>query len=143
MNEVPEYKEIHDKYMEEQKKIEEYQMQCKDEVFDLMKQYFYDLWNQRKGKKMAWYAELKRRQWYCIHGFNAISLYINYLNEVWWNSLTEDQKQHYHELKEKKRIRDREKLNSYLSFMKSACVAMHAEDAMDRISDVEKIVRKL
>lgn len=92
---------------------------------------------------MAWYAELKRRQWYCIHGFNAISLYINYLNEVWWNSLTEDQKQHYHELKEKKRTRDREKLNAYLSFMKSACVAMHAKDAMDRISDVEKIVRRL
>lgn len=92
---------------------------------------------------MAWYAELKRRQWYCIHGFNAISLYINYLNETWWNSLTEEQKQHYHELKEKKRTRDREKLNAYLSFMKSACVAMHAKDAMDRISDVEKIVRRL
>lgn len=40
MNEVPEYKEIHDKYMKEQKKIEEYQVQCKDEAFDLMKQYF-------------------------------------------------------------------------------------------------------
>lgn len=45
MNEVPEYKEIHDKYMKEQKKIEEYQVQCKDEAFDLMKQYFYDLWD--------------------------------------------------------------------------------------------------
>lgn len=66
---------------------------------------------------MAWYAELKRRQWYCIHGFNAISLYVKYLDETWWNSLTEDQKQHYHELKEKKRTRDREKLNAYLSFI--------------------------
>lgn len=35
----------HDKYMKEQKKIEEYQVQCKDEAFDLMKQYFYDLWD--------------------------------------------------------------------------------------------------
>ena len=26
-------------------KIEEYQVQCKDEAFDLMKQYFYDLWD--------------------------------------------------------------------------------------------------
>lgn len=56
----------------------------------------------RKGKKMAWYAELKRRQWYCINAFNAISLYIKYLNETWWNSLTEEQKQHYHELKERR-----------------------------------------
>ena len=31
--------------MKEQKKIEEYQVQCKDEAFDLMKQYFYDLWD--------------------------------------------------------------------------------------------------
>ena len=92
---------------------------------------------------MVWYAELKRRQWHCINGFDAISLYIKYLNETWWNSLTEEQKQHYYELKEKKKTRDREKLNLYLSFMKSACLATHAEDAMDRISDVEKIVRRL
>lgn len=92
---------------------------------------------------MAWYAELKRRQWYCINGFDAIQFYVQYLNETWWNSLTEEQKQHYYELKEKKKTRDREKFNSYLSFMKSACVAMHAEVAMDRISDVEKIVRRL
>ena len=95
---------------------------------------------------MAWYAELKRRQWYCINGFNAINainLYIKYLNETWWNSLTEEQKQRYHELQEKKRINDREKLNSYLSFMKSACMATHAEAAMDCINDVEKIVRKV
>lgn len=97
----------------------------------------------RKGKKMAWYAELKRRQWYCINTFNAISLYIKYLNETWWNSLTEEQKQHYHELEERKKIRDREKLNLYLSFIKSACLATHAEEAMDRISDVEKIIRRL
>ena len=80
----------------------------------------------RKGKKMAWYAELKRRQWYCINAFNAISLYIK-----------------YHELEERKKIRDREKLNLYLSFIKSACLATHAEEAMDRISDVEKIMRRL
>jgi hypothetical protein len=74
---------------------------------------------------------------------HLMRLYIKYLNETWWNSLTEEQKQHYHELEERKKIRDREKLNLYLSFLKSACLATHAEEAMDRISDVEKIMRRL
>jgi hypothetical protein len=45
MRELPEYKEISDKYDEEQKRLEEYRRACKDEAFDMMKQYFFDLWD--------------------------------------------------------------------------------------------------
>ena len=45
MNEVPEYKEINRLYLEEEKKLEQYRERCKDEVFDLMKKYFFALWD--------------------------------------------------------------------------------------------------
>jgi hypothetical protein len=43
MRELPEYKDIYDKYYEEERKIEEYRMKCKDEAIDLLKEYFFDL----------------------------------------------------------------------------------------------------
>ena len=45
MDELPEYKEIFDKYREEEKRLEEYRRKCKDEAIDMLKQYFYDLWD--------------------------------------------------------------------------------------------------
>ncbi|MBE5951549.1 MAG: hypothetical protein E7260_08145 [Lachnospiraceae bacterium] len=45
MDELPEYKEISDKYREEEKKLEEYRNSCKDEAFDMLKQYFFALWD--------------------------------------------------------------------------------------------------
>lgn len=45
MDELPEYKEISRKYFEEEKRLEEYRRFCKDEAFDLLKQYFFDLWD--------------------------------------------------------------------------------------------------
>lgn len=45
MNELPEYKEISEKYDEEQKRLEEYRRSCKDEAIDMLKKYFYDLWD--------------------------------------------------------------------------------------------------
>lgn len=45
MDELPEYKEISDKYREEEKRLEEYRRKCKDEAIDMFKQYFYDLWD--------------------------------------------------------------------------------------------------
>lgn len=45
MDELPEYKEISDKYREEEKRLEEYRRKCKDEAIDMLKQYFYDLWD--------------------------------------------------------------------------------------------------
>ena len=41
---------------------------------------------------MAWYAELKRRKWYCINGQNMVSWYSGYLYDLWWSSLSEEQK---------------------------------------------------
>lgn len=40
---------------------------------------------------MAFYAELKRRKWFCVKGVNQIREYRKYLYDVWWNSLTEDE----------------------------------------------------
>ena len=45
MDELPEYKEISDKYSAEDKRLEEYRNQCKDEAFELLKEYFFSLWD--------------------------------------------------------------------------------------------------
>ena len=45
MDELPEYKEISNKYHEESRKLEQYRRECKDEAFDLMKEHFYALWD--------------------------------------------------------------------------------------------------
>lgn len=42
---APEYQEIWDKYCQEQRNIEIYRHECKDKAFDLMKEFFYDLWD--------------------------------------------------------------------------------------------------
>lgn len=58
----------------------------------------------KKGNiTMAWYAELKRRHWYCINQWDAISWYHKYLYYTWYTSLTEEQKA---KLKEQKRLAD-------------------------------------
>lgn len=58
---------------------------------------------------MAWYAELKRRKWYCINQWDAITWYQHHLYETWYNSLTEEQKQKLVEIKQKeKEQRNRE-----------------------------------
>lgn len=45
MREVPEYAEIERKYYEEEDKIQQYRIDCKNEAFDLMKEHFYALWD--------------------------------------------------------------------------------------------------
>lgn len=45
MNELPEYKDIHDKHQIEEHKLEEYREKCKNEALDMLKEYFYSLWN--------------------------------------------------------------------------------------------------
>lgn len=45
MEELPEYKEISDKYLEEERKLDEYRNKSKDEAMDLLKEYFFNLWD--------------------------------------------------------------------------------------------------
>lgn len=47
---------------------------------------------------MAWYAELKRRCWYCICGVDMIREYKQKLCDDWYNSLTDEQNEKLKEL---------------------------------------------
>ncbi|MBQ7170104.1 MAG: hypothetical protein IJR63_09425 [Synergistaceae bacterium] len=44
-NELPEYREMCDKYFDEDRKIADYRGNCKDEAFTLFVRYFHDLWD--------------------------------------------------------------------------------------------------
>jgi len=54
------------------------------------------------GVIMAWYAELKRRRWYCINGIDMILLYKRKLYDDWYNLLTDEQKQRLEEYRKEK-----------------------------------------
>ena len=41
---MPEYKEISDLYFNEERKISEYQVQCKDKAIEMFSKWFYSLW---------------------------------------------------------------------------------------------------
>lgn len=56
---------------------------------------------------MVWYAELKRRKWYCINGIDMIQLYKWKLYDDWYNSLTDEQKQRLEEYRKAKAEKDR------------------------------------
>lgn len=45
MSELAEYKDISDKYDAEERKLEKYRCESKDEALDLLKKYFFDLWD--------------------------------------------------------------------------------------------------
>lgn len=45
MREVPEYKELDEKYQAIEKELEAYRNRCKDEALDMLKQYFWNLWD--------------------------------------------------------------------------------------------------
>ena len=55
---------------------------------------------------MAFFAELKRRKWYCVNQFNAIRWYRKYLYDEWYNSLTDEQKQKLEEYRRKKKEKE-------------------------------------
>lgn len=52
---------------------------------------------------MAWYAELKRRYWYCINGFYVIRWYKRFLYDEWWNSLSEEDKARVEESRKRRK----------------------------------------
>lgn len=45
MDELPEYKDITDKYHKKEIELDKYRNACKDEVFNMMTQYFFSLWD--------------------------------------------------------------------------------------------------
>lgn len=45
MDELPEYKEISEKYREENNRLEKYREQCKNEAMDLIKTHFFALYD--------------------------------------------------------------------------------------------------
>ena len=45
MDEIPEYKEIYEKHRVEDEKLEKYREECKDEAIDMLKEYFFSLWD--------------------------------------------------------------------------------------------------
>lgn len=74
---------------------------------------------------MAWYAELKRRKWYCINGFDMIHAYKKKLYDDWYNSLTDEQKQRLEEYRKAKAEKDRREAREALQrlLMMSGMVA--------------------
>lgn len=54
---------------------------------------------------MAWYAELKRRKWYCIKGIDMIRIYKKKLYDDWYSSLTDEQKQQLEEYQKAKAVK--------------------------------------
>lgn len=64
---------------------------------------------------MAYYAELKRRCWYCICGFNMINEYKKLLYNEWYNSLTEEQKIRLEENKKRREEERQRELNTELA----------------------------
>lgn len=94
---------------------------------------------------MAWYAELKRRNWYCINGINMIQIYRKKLYENWYNSLTDEQKQRLEEYEKEeaeKRKRDAEmafaRLGWLYSFMNRA-----THGKMDEYMECARLVNKM
>lgn len=76
---------------------------------------------------MAWYAELKRRKWWCINEIDIINIYRQKLYNDWYDSLTNSEKQELEKYKKKKEEKERQdtekaiaKLCWLYSFMKRA-----------------------
>lgn len=72
------------------------------------------------SEEMAWYAEVKRRKWYCINEVDMITAYRQKLYDDWYDSLTDVQKQQLEEHRreeEEKRKRDGEMALARLEMM--------------------------
>lgn len=61
---------------------------------------------------MAFYAEMKRRRWYCVVGVNMITWYSNKLYEDWYNSLTDEQKQRIEEARRRRAEKNKRELEA-------------------------------
>lgn len=87
---------------------------------------------------MAWYAELKRRRWYCINGFDIISWYSQYLYDEWYNSLTDEQKEELAEAKRRKEEERKREVNTAimkLAMMTGICAGISNHDKYHGVYD--------
>lgn len=66
---------------------------------------------------MAFYAEMKRRRWYCVVGVNMITWYRRKLYDDWYNSLTDEQKQKLEEAKQKRQEQHEKELDAAIRRM--------------------------
>ena len=97
---------------------------------------------------MAWFAELKRRNWYCICGDNMITMYREFLFQEWYSSLTEEEKAEYERLQEEKKRQDEIELNTSLAklaamngILAGAC-ARSGSNSSDFIDKILNVIRE-
>lgn len=64
---------------------------------------------------MAFFAELCRKQWYCVCGENWIRYYRKFRYDIWYESLTEEQKEQVQIAEIKKRKEDEYELYTALA----------------------------
>lgn len=94
---------------------------------------------------MAWYAELKRRKWYCINGIDMIQIYSQKLYDDWYNSLTDEQKQRleeYRKAKAEKRRHDAKMTLASLGVMYNMMNEM-THGRMDDYMEAARLVNKI
>lgn len=66
---------------------------------------------------MAWYAELKRRRWYCIVEMDAIHAFKKKLYDDWWQSLTPEERERVLIQREKERQKNRDEAREAIKHM--------------------------
>lgn len=64
---------------------------------------------------MAWYAELRRRRWYCINGIDMVLWYKRYLYDIWWSSLSEVEKYAVIERRKQNEKRKERRLKEFIA----------------------------
>lgn len=63
---------------------------------------------------MAWYAELKRRKWYCINGMDAVATYKKQRYDEWYASLTDEEKELLARREQEERERSLKSLQNFI-----------------------------
>lgn len=75
---------------------------------------------------MAWYAELRRRRWYCINGVDMVLWYKRYLYDIWWSSLSEAEKYAVTERRKQDERRKERRLKEFIA-MTSAINSIYSK----------------
>lgn len=68
---------------------------------------------------MAFYAELVRRQWFCVNKRNAIYIYSKILYNEWYTTLSEEDR---HKLEKRKRERELQRQREVEDVISELCI---------------------